>query len=158
MPTKKRTRTAIFHEPDWPDTIAVRAVRLGDLVVQRMTALLEPFGITPLQYNVLRILYMRDEANEGLPIGVIGSALVSLATDVTRLIDRLEKLGHLERVRKADDRRVVRVRLTDAGFGLVEEIHGPLVAHHRGLLGKIPKGEQKRIAEELQRVLEQFKT
>jgi len=158
MPPRKKPRTALFDAPDWGDTLAIRAIRLGDTIVVRMTVLLEPFGITPLQYNVLRILYVRDEQNEGLPIGVIGNALIASAPDVTRLIDRLEKLAHLERVRKSDDRRVVRVRLTDSGFTLVEKIHVALLAHHHSLFAKLPKSELKRIAEDLQRVLDQFQT
>src|SRR5690348_14544068 len=104
MAKARKRRTALFEAPNAADTIAVRAVRLGDLVVTRMTALLSDFGITPLQYNVLRILYVRDEESAGLPVGVVGGALV-IAGDVTRLMDRLENLGHLERVRTPGDRR-----------------------------------------------------
>jgi DNA-binding MarR family transcriptional regulator len=155
---KKRTRTALFDAPDWADTLAIRAMRLGDTLVVRLTALLSQFGVTPLQYNVLRILYVRDEDGEGLPIGVVGAALVASAPDVSRLIDRLEKLGYLERIRKADDRRVVRVRLTDAGFTLVERIFRPVLEHHHELLAKLSKSELERIAEDLRKVIERLPT
>lgn len=155
MARPKRRRTALFDAPDWADTIAIRAVRLGDAVLTRLTELLGKFGVTPLQYNVLRILYVRDVEEEGLPIGAIGSALVAGAPDLTRLVDRLEKLGHIERIRKADDRRVVRVRLTKQGFDLVEKIHVPLVAHHRALLSGIPSSELERIAGELARLFDE---
>ena len=154
MARARKRRTALFDTPDWADTVAVRAVRLGDAIITRMTELLTGFGITPLQYNVLRILYVRDEEGEGRPIGTIGSALVAAAPDLTRLIDRLEKLGHLERTRKADDRRIVRVRLTTKGFDLVEKIHVPLVAHHQALLARFSKTELERIAGELGRLFE----
>jgi MarR family transcriptional regulator, organic hydroperoxide resistance regulator len=156
MATRKKARTALYQAPDWADTLAVRAVRFGDSIAARMTAVLAPFGVTPLQYNVLRSLYVRDEAGEGLPVGVVGSALVAHAPDLTRLVDRLEKLGHLARVRKADDRRVVRVKLTDAGLALVEKIHRPLSAHQHALFGKLSKAELKRFAEELGKVLEKL--
>jgi DNA-binding MarR family transcriptional regulator len=151
---KKRTRTALFEAPAWADMLAIRAIRLGDTFVVRLTAFLAQFGVTPLQFHVLRIVYVRDEDGEGLPVGVIGGALLASAPDVTRLIDRLEKLGYLERIRKPDDRRVVRVRLTDEGLALVERIHGPLIAHHDALLAKIPKSDLKKIAEDLRRVLD----
>jgi len=158
MANRKKPRKALFDAPDWADTLAVRAVQLGDSIVTRMTALLAPFGITPLQYNVLRILYVRDEHGEGLPVGSIGGELVAWAPDVTRLIDRLEKLGHIERVRKSDDRRIVRARLTDQGFALVEKIHGPLVAHHQALFAKLPKADLKRLAEDLGNAIELLAT
>lgn len=154
--TAGKRRTALFDAPDWADTVAVRAVRLGDALLTRMTQLLTEFGITALQYNVLRTLYVRDAEGEGLSVGTIGSALVTDAPDVSRLIDRLEKLGHLERIRKADDRRVVRVRLTDKGFELVERIHTPLIAHHRALFSRISKSELERIAGDLGKLVEEI--
>lgn len=156
MASGKRRRTALFDAPDWADTVAIRAMRLGDAFLTRMTTLLAEFGITPLQYNVLRILYVRDADGEGLPVGTIGGSLVTPTIDVTRLIDRLEKLGCLERVRKAEDRRVVRVRLTKAGFDMVERIHRPLVAHHGTLLAHVPKPDLEHIAGELARLHEEI--
>jgi DNA-binding MarR family transcriptional regulator len=99
---------------------------------------------------------VRDAEGEGLSVGTIGSALVTVAPDVSRLIDRLEKLGHLERARKADDRRVVRVRLTGKGFELVERIHTPLVAHHRALFARMPKSDLERMAGELGKLVEEI--
>lgn len=156
MASIKKRRTALFDAPDWADTVAVRAMRLGDAFVTRMTTLLTKFGVTPLQYNVLRILYVRDEHHEGLPVGRIGAGLVAATADVSRLLDRLEKLGYLERVRAPDDRRVVKVRLTKNGFAIVEKIHGPLVAHHNALLARIPRADLERIAGDLARILEQL--
>jgi DNA-binding MarR family transcriptional regulator len=147
-----KRRAALFDAPDWADTVAIRAMRLGDALITRMAVLLTEFGITPLQYNVLRILYVRDAVGEGLPIGTIGGALLTATPDVSRLIDRLEKLGYLERVRKEDDRRVVRVRLTKQGFDMVEKIHRPLIAHHNALLAGVPKPELERIAGDLERL------
>lgn len=154
--SKKKQRAALFDAPDWADTLVVRAIRLGATFVTRVTVLMDEFGVTPLQYNVLRILYVRDEDGDGMSVGAIGQTLVAPAPDVTRLLDRLEKLGYLERIRKADDRRVVRVRLTDAGSALVERIHRPLVAHNHALLAKMSKADVKRIAEDLRHVLEQL--
>jgi DNA-binding MarR family transcriptional regulator len=154
--TAGKRRAALFDAPDWADAVAIGAIRLGDALLTGMTRLLTEFGITPLQYNVLRILYVRDAEGEGLSVGAIGSALVTVAPDVSRLIDRLEKLGYLERVRKADDRRVVRVRLTGKGFELVERIHTPLIAHHRALFARISKSDLERIAGELGKLVEEI--
>jgi DNA-binding MarR family transcriptional regulator len=154
--SSKKRRTALFDAPDWADTVAVRAMMLGDALVTAMTLLLADFGVTPLQYNVLRILYVRDEDHEGLPVGTIGGALVSATADVSRLIDRLEKMAYLERVRDGEDRRVVKVRLTKQGFATVERIHGPLVSHHNALLARIPKADLEQIAGDLGRILAQL--
>jgi len=83
--------------------------------------LMEPFtrhlrqeaGITPAQYNVLRIL--RGAGAPGLSCGEIAERMIDRDPDVTRLLDRLVKAGLAERRRDTADRRVVRVQLSEAG-------------------------------------------
>ncbi len=70
-------------------------------------------GITPAQYNVLRIL--RGAGAAGLPCGEIAARMIDRDPDVTRLVDRLVKAGLAERERDSADRRVVRVHLSAAG-------------------------------------------
>jgi DNA-binding MarR family transcriptional regulator len=156
MAGPKKRRTALFDAPDWADTVAIRLMVLGDKMMSRLTTFLVDFGVTPLQFNVLRILYVRDPDHEGLTVGSVGGALVTPMSDITRLVDRLEKQGLVERLRAPDDRRVVRVRLTDDGFALVEKIHKPLLAHHNALLEKISKTDLQRLAADLARVIEQL--
>jgi len=111
-------------------------------------------GLTTLQYNVLRILYVRDADGEGLPIGTIGSGLMVRGPDVTRLVDRLERAGLVERFRPGDDRRVVKVRLTRRGTALAEKVHAPLVQHNRDLLGRISQTDLEQLARLLGRALD----
>jgi DNA-binding MarR family transcriptional regulator len=54
--------------------------------------------------------------------------MVTRDSDVTRLVDRLAARGLVERYRDADDRRVVRVRLTAAGAELLGRADGPFLA------------------------------
>lgn len=146
---KKRTRKALFDAPAWRDELAIHGIRLGYALIAHITVFFERFGLTPLQYNVLRILYVRDPELEGLPTGTIGAALMARGTDVTRIVDRLEKLGLIERIREATDRRVVRVRLTTAGFDLVEEIHDPLLELNQQLFAHVSDKDAERIARDL---------
>lgn len=94
---------------------------------------LKPHGITPTQYNVLRIL--RGAGNEGLCRHEVRDRLVSQVPDVTRLLDRLEDAGLIERSRSEEDRRLVSTRITAAGLALLRELDGPVVAMHRRQLG-----------------------
>src|ERR1700691_5768922 len=56
------------------------------------------------QYNVLRILRC---APEGLPCGEISKRMVTRDSDITRLLDRLEKRELISRCRESRDRRTV---------------------------------------------------
>ena len=54
--------------------------------------------------------------------GALGHALGLSATSVTRLVDRLELRGLVERRRSEDDRRCVEIRLEPAGERLLGEV------------------------------------
>ena len=56
----RKRRTALFDAPEWADTVAIRVMLVGDAILKRLTAFLAKYGITPLQFNVLRILYVRE--------------------------------------------------------------------------------------------------
>ncbi|MDP9121528.1 MAG: MarR family transcriptional regulator [Acidobacteriota bacterium] len=74
----------------------------------------EPHGITASQYNVLRIL--RGVHPEGHPRCEVARRMVDRAPDVTRLVDRLERQGLVERDRSDRDRRLSITRITSAGL------------------------------------------
>ena len=130
-------------------TLAV--VRKADLFLQRVTDLLKPYGLSPTQYNVLRIL--RGAGEGGVSCKDIGSKLIARDPDITRLMDRLEKRGLLTRGRDQDDRRVVTHLLTGEGLALVNELDQPVQALHRATMrGVAPARLQTLIA-----ILEEIK-
>jgi DNA-binding MarR family transcriptional regulator len=94
---------------------------------------LKPHGITPTQYNVLRIL--RGAGKEGLCRNEVRDRLVAQVPDVTRLLDRLEESGLIERERSSTDRRLVSTRITSRGLALLKSLDAPVTAMHRRHLG-----------------------
>src|SRR5882672_7045068 len=98
-------------------------LRTADVIRRFLARVLEPFDVTPQQYNVLRIL--RGAGCDGLPTLSIGERMLEEAPGVTRLIDRLEAKGLVQRERSPQDRRQVFCWLTPAGKDLVERIDAP---------------------------------
>jgi DNA-binding MarR family transcriptional regulator len=96
---------------------------------------LKPHGITPTQYNVLRIL--RGAGEEGLCRSEIWERMVAQVPDVTRLLDRMEAAGLVERERSAADRRFVTTRVTPRGLRLLAELDAPVLELHRRHLGHL---------------------
>ena len=90
--------------------------RTAAVLMQAFGAELKPLGVTPTQYNALRIL--RGAQPDGLPCKEVGSRLVTPVPDVTRLLDRLESRSLISRGRAVSDRRVVEVRIAQAGLDL----------------------------------------
>ena len=83
-------------------------------------ALFGEFGLSNPLYNVLRIV--AGHGKTGVPSQRIGQDLVSKGPDVTRLVDRLARLGLVERVSSPEDRRVTLVRILPAGQRLLRKI------------------------------------
>lgn len=117
------------------EVVFVSLLRAADLLSQNVAELLKPHGLSPAQYNVLRILRGAGEA--GLPCGEIGARLIARDPDVTRLVDRMERRGLVSRARSRDDRRVVRVGATAAGLELLATLDGPILELHRRDLGEM---------------------
>jgi DNA-binding MarR family transcriptional regulator len=78
------------------------------------------FELTPQQYNVLRLL--RGEGDHKLATLALAARLVSRAPDITRILDKLEDRGLIERERPSDNRRIVLIGLTDSGRALLADL------------------------------------
>jgi DNA-binding MarR family transcriptional regulator len=102
------------------------------------------FELTAQQYNVLRLL--KASRPDPVPTLALADRLVSRAPDITRMIDRLEERGLVTRERLPEDRRVVRVSVTDRGLALLTEIAAPLADCHRRQLGHLSDADLKRLA------------
>ena len=100
---------------------------------------LRPHGLSPTQYNVLRIL--RGAGETGLVQYEVGERLVAQVPDVPRILARMEKAGWIERVRGTLDRRVVRASLTAAGLKLVNELDGKTRDFEDGLFSAMNEAE-----------------
>jgi DNA-binding MarR family transcriptional regulator len=107
----------------------------------------ELFGrhdLTPQQYNALRLL--RTALPGKIHTLDLADRLVSRAPDITRLLDKLEERGLVERDRPPDNRRVVRIGITDAGLALLDELQGPLQECHARQLGHLSRKQLKELA------------
>ena len=78
------------------------------------------FNLTPAKINVLMVLRHIGK-EEGLQQNDISGKLIVSGSNITGLIDRLEKEGLVERL-KVQDRRVNKVRITKKGIALVEKV------------------------------------
>ena len=99
----------------------------GELV-HELSTLLKSEGITPEQYQVLRIL--NEAGAAGIPLSSIAERSPAGDPDVTRLIDRLEQRGLAQRERDSHDRRVITATITNDGRRLHRKLERPVAALH----------------------------
>lgn len=133
-------------------TAFLEVVRFAEEMKRGFTELLKPHGLSTALYNVLRIL--RGAGDDGLTCGSVSDRLIQHDPDVTRLLDRLEKRGLIERRRTDRDRRVVRTVITPAGLALLADLDAPVDAMHDQQLGHVPEAR----LEELTALIESIRT
>ncbi len=88
--------------------------RTADRLQNSFRLMLKPHGLTPTQYNALRIL--RGAGPGGLTCTELGNRLIKEDPDITRLVDRLARQGMVIRHKDKQDRRVSHTEITAAGL------------------------------------------
>ena len=114
---------------------ALNVARTAAVLEHAIAQALKPHGITPTQYNVLRIL--RGAGSEGLCRNEVGQRLIRQVPDVTRLLDRMEQLQLIGRHRSGTDRRYVTTRIAPQGLDLVNRLDEAVTQIHQRLLGHL---------------------
>jgi DNA-binding MarR family transcriptional regulator len=94
-------------------------LRAADTVWNASHAFFGRWELGPSQFNILNLLY---STKDGLSQTELGRQLIMHRSNVTGLVDRLEKRGLVERHDVASDRRAYKVVLTPAGVRLMEEV------------------------------------
>ncbi len=120
------------------EAAALNILRTSDWIDNRLGRLFREFGLTPSQYNVLRIL--RGEGRP-LPSLEIADRMIQAVPAITGLIDRLEKQQLVERRRCEEDRRVVYVAITPRAIEVLKRIDKPLAELHKTLMGQLTARE-----------------
>ena len=129
---------------------------VGPLISRVRVALLEaldralaPLNVTSAQYVILSTLASGADSASQICRGISYDAGA-----MTRMIDRLEQRGLLKRVRVADDRRTVKLQLTDEGKALYPKMRASAIEVINGLLRGFTKAEARQLEDFLKRMLE----
>ena len=125
-------------------------MRTADALQTQIEAQLKEFGLTGTQYNALRIL--RGAGPEGLPCREIGERMITRDPDITRLLNRLEDRGLVERTRASHDRRVIYGKITAAGLKLLRTMDNPIEKHGREILRHVGQEKLKELIDLLELV------
>lgn len=130
--TKLRTEKPVNCKEE---DLYVNLLRTVTALGWKPSELLKDFELTGVQYNVLRIL--RGAGADGLICSEISERLITKDSDITRLLDRMEKRGLIARERSPSDRRHVITKITDSGLELLSQIDEPMANLHRQQLGHL---------------------
>ena len=123
--------------------------RLSGLMQDRFNQQLREYEVTWPQWMVLNVLYHqmgRTPAKVAECIGIDRSA-------ITRLVDRLESKGLVEREHDKSDRRSIKIHITSPGKQMMVRINDRAYQHQAHFLKDLHTSEQRALRSELQKML-----
>jgi DNA-binding MarR family transcriptional regulator len=110
-------------------------VRTHALLSDEVAELFKQHHLSQPLYNVLKVVARMGST--GMPSQSIAQYMVARDPDITRLVDRLQKDGSIERERDEQDRRIVRVRVTQLGLESIEKLDPLIWKLHQQQLGHL---------------------
>ena len=96
----------------------IKLTRCHNSVIAKLSEQQTLGSLTPSQFAVLESLYHIGSMTQG----EISQKVLKSGSNMTTVIDNLERDGLVKRERDAKDRRVIHVHLTEAGSGKVEAV------------------------------------
>src|SRR5437660_3362983 len=110
------------------EEVLIALVRAAWLAAAPSNAVTAAAGLSPSQYNILRILRAAGRKGRGLSCTEIGARMVTRDSDLTRLMSGLARAGLVVRGTDAGDRRRSTNRITAAGKALLRRLDGDVSA------------------------------
>jgi DNA-binding MarR family transcriptional regulator len=134
-----------------PDSMRTsgRLLRVAKLIERRTEALLKTYNLSLWQFDVLATLRRHDR---DLSPGELLQVTMLTSGAMTNRLDRLEKAGFVERSPDPNDRRGVRVFLTEAGRDLVDQVIEARFAEADHIEGYLTAEESETLATLLQKL------
>ena len=128
----------------------IALVRAAWVASARSDAIVRKAGLSPSQYNVLRIL--RSAGEEGLSRNGIGDRMVTRDPDLTRILSGLMGMGAVTTRRSSVDRRSRVSRITERGRKLLDGLDHHVREAAIASMGGLSRAELKRLEELLEAV------
>lgn len=110
-------------------------------VAQSAKQRLAPYGVTPVQYALLKVLWEQDHQSGA----ELGERLVLDSATMTGVLDRLEDAGLIKRQADVTDRRMNRIVLTARGRDLQAPLDREMDQLNQDFLGGFTLEETERL-------------
>lgn len=122
------------------EQVYLALVRAAARFEAELNRVFRQYELTNATYRILTIL--EAAGHEGSSCGQIAEQLVAEVPDMTRLLDRLERLNYVKRERSKADRRMVRVTITEKGSHAVASLREPVADFYRAALAHLTEERQ----------------
>ncbi len=152
-PDKKDTeRRSVKTEGESTErALYVQLIRAATRLEAELNRLFRPMHLTGATYNILRILAAAGVG--GRSCGDISEELIAEVPDMTRLLDRLERLGYVARARSSVDRRMVTVTITESGRTTLSQLEDVVQECHKKQFGSLGQAGIAQLGQGLDAIL-----
>ena len=116
-----------------------------NIIWDEISSYLEPHALTPGKFNILMIIKHQGKA-KGIPQVEISKRLILTPSNMTKLIDKLEKDGLVARFSLVGDRRVNLMKITPKGSRVLDHIWEGYSSRLKDLTHDLTKAQQENIA------------
>jgi DNA-binding MarR family transcriptional regulator len=130
------------------DALAEQFISVSHVVRQRANTELSAAGLSLARTRALKALAGADR----MRMNELSAALGVVPRTVTTLVDSLERDGLVERAPDLHDRRVTRLRITDAGRSQLQHLIAARLAGAAALFDVLTAAERRQLASLLARV------
>lgn len=120
------------HRPD-------EAARAASVAAELLEVLWGRASTAPVSTSQLRVLYILEH-KEGINLRTLTEALGSTPPSVSRLCDRLQAVGFVERAPSASSRRELELRLSGRGRAFLRDLRARRERELRAVIGRMPAG------------------
>lgn len=116
-----------------------------NMLEKSITGYLKHYGLSPAKFNSLMVI--RHESNsKGISQVEIGNRLIVTASNMTRLLDRLQKDGLIDRYPQEGDRRVNLIKISRKGVELLDKVWPGYCKRIDELASRLGKRDRKTIS------------
>lgn len=119
-------------------------------VFQYLKAELIEYDVTPVQYGILKCLWNKD----GQTPKQISDILGLDGSTITGILDRMENKDLLRRAENTEDRRTLKVRITDKGRSLQKPVEGVVDKMNKYILDSFTEKEEEQLKEFLRKIID----
>ena len=133
---KKDIQSKGFHSEQ--EKLSVNLILTAAYFESKFTHFIKDFGVSPQQYNVLRIL--RGQVPNSIASGELQSRMLHKMSNATRLVDKLIEKGFAVRVKNEKDKRVVLVSISASGLELLAQLDEQVYAFNERYI-KLPESQ-----------------
>lgn len=129
-----------------------RLVRCEMLLRRKLDQTFAQFGMSSWEFDVLATLRRSGHPYSMAPTALYSSLMVTSGT-MTHRLQRLEKVGLVERIKHSEDLRSTLVQLTEAGLNLINQAVEAHIANEKAILDLLPDAARQQLDKHLTTLL-----